>query len=77
MLENFQLWIEGRTFAEWVAVGCLIVASIGLFINKTKSKKLRIKATKGSVAFGNKASGNSITLNAEPKDSKNDKEPDH
>lgn len=76
MFQSFQLFLESRTFAEWVALACLLVAIIGIFIKKTESKKLRIKASKRSVAFGDKASGNSITIHTEPDNSKNDKKPD-
>jgi hypothetical protein len=63
-MQDFLTWIDARTFGEWVAFISLIVALIVGFITKDKLFKKTIKAEKGSVALGDNAKGNTITVHS-------------
>lgn len=62
-------WIKDRSFGEWVALASLFVAIWGLWIKGKPPFKKVVKAKKGSIAFGDEASGNTVIINTDKKDS--------
>lgn len=71
-MQDFIVWLEARTFVEWVALLSLIVAVIVGFFNKGKLSNKTIKAEKGSVALGDNAKGNTINLHTTASKDKDD-----
>ena len=65
-MQNFITWIGNLTFSDWTGFLSLIVAVIvGFFIKNTlvKNSKNNVKSDRGSAAFGNDATNNTITIN--------------
>ena len=65
-MQNFITWIGNLTFSDWTGFLSLIVAVIvGFFIKNTLVKHIKknVKAERGSVAFGDNAEKNTITIN--------------
>lgn len=71
-MEDFFVWLDARTFSEWLALSSLIVAVIVGFLKKDKLFNNTITAEKGSVALGDKAKGNTITLHTTTSKDKDD-----
>lgn len=61
-MQDIILWLEQRTFAEWVAVASLLVAIVAFIFKGKVTGKKSVKASRGSVALGDNAKGNTINV---------------